>query len=537
MQKNRLNIASGNGMDEDNIGGNHGTILLHGAFFNVLGWLWPILLYLFVTPFLVRKLGVDGYGVYSLLLLLAGYTGCISAPISQANTKYTSQFYARKDWNLIGQAISISLILQAIIGIVIGSILFVASDWIATDLFNVPPELFEEAKLVFRIGGVIVALTTMLGVFSGIIQGLQRFDIYNIVNMIAVTFNTLLIMGFLIAAFGLREVILVQPLYILASILIFIFICIRLLPGVRWFNHFSRPLFVSMSIFAVWLFINQLVSLLTFQAGKTMVGIFLSTSQLTYFTIASSLAGLLQSFGASLATGFFPLSAQLMERDSLAHLTQLYKKATRWFVFIVGGIGVAYISAGAIILRYWIGADFEINAYPVLLWLTGWGLWHAFGAIPYSVANGTGHPRVNTFFAVIFGVTNLFAVLLVAKLGSVAIAIGSFVSVSVVAPIYIGYVHRYILRLSNLEVIREIGLPFVLTGALAAIGGRLIIGYARNWIFAVLIMLIIGAMYFVLALIFRLVNILELQDVLGRLCRILYLNQVFRGQSNDKVDL
>jgi O-antigen/teichoic acid export membrane protein len=496
---------------------SYGKTLVRGGIFNVIGWLCPILVSVVATPLFVRALGIEGYGVYSMLALVTGYLGSLTTPLGEASIKYLAELRGRNNQAVMGQTIFVSLASQGLIGFLAGAVLFLSAGWLSSQAFRVPAELIPTAKLMFEVGGVGLVLNSLQGVVAGIPQALQRFEVFNVINVLAGTANTLIIILLFKLGFGLREIIFVQPSTSIISIVTFCFVGVRLLPGVRWISRFDYRLFVQILQFSFWVFINQWASLLTFQLGRTIIGIALNATQLTYFTIANTLALYLQSFGAALARVIFPLSAELFGADALDRLQSLYVRTMRLFLFVVGGVAVAFVGLGALLLRYWMGLDFEANASLVLAWLAGWGLWHALGSIPYAIANGSGHSRINGVFSILFGLANLAGVLLFLPWGPRGVAFGSFVSTCIVSPFYIGYIQSHILKLKNWQLVSQIGGRFLLSAAITILLARASVGFVHSSFGAAMVALIAGGAYFTVALSTKLISTWELQMLLNLL--------------------
>ena len=57
----------------------------------LIAWGWPVLLSFLVTPLLLEGLGIDAFGVRSILIMIVGYFSMLNFGISGAVTKYLSE--------------------------------------------------------------------------------------------------------------------------------------------------------------------------------------------------------------------------------------------------------------------------------------------------------------------------------------------------------------------------------------------------------------------------------------------------------------
>jgi len=470
---------------------------------------------------IVRGLGVEAYGLYSILGLVVGYLGPLTSPVGDASVKFLAESYGKRDWKALGQTISASLVSQSCVGGLAGIALFVSAGWLSRVVFNISAELMPTAILMFQVGGLGFALNAVLGVVRSILVALQRFDVVNTVNIVVGTASTLLVLLLLFLGFGLREVIFLRLLTSIAGILIFVVLSVRLLPGINWFSRPDRLLLTGIFGFGFWILINQLASILTFQAGKTVIAISFNTALLAYFSIPNTLARHLHTFASRLSRAFFPVSAELLAVGELDRLQILYTRAMRLLLFLIGGMAVAFVALGPLLLRYWLGQEFELRSSSVLAWLAVWGLWASLGSIPNAVAKGSGHPEISGVAAIFFGLTNLVATVLMTRwFGLVGAAMGSALSVCLCSPIFIGYIQARILELNNWQLVRDPGVPFLIVAVLTVVLGRFLTQFVDGVLPAMLLSLVTGAVYCGLCFVFKLIDVETINSMWLRIKKI-----------------
>ena len=61
--------------------------LRRNAAFNVLGWALPTLIFLGLTPVMVNKLGLEAFGIVSLIQVVTGYMNVLNFGFSEAIIK------------------------------------------------------------------------------------------------------------------------------------------------------------------------------------------------------------------------------------------------------------------------------------------------------------------------------------------------------------------------------------------------------------------------------------------------------------------
>ncbi len=77
---------------------------LRSAFFGFISWLLPLGLTFYATPLVVRRLGVEEYGLYALVLGFVSYSFTFS--IGRAVTKYVAEFRATGETEKINEVLA-----------------------------------------------------------------------------------------------------------------------------------------------------------------------------------------------------------------------------------------------------------------------------------------------------------------------------------------------------------------------------------------------------------------------------------------------
>src|SRR5260370_25736494 len=74
---------------------------------------------LLLSLYLIRKLGPDGYGVWSLSFALVEYYWFFDLGVRSANVKYVAHYWAKGDREKVGEVISTSVIYACLLSLFI----------------------------------------------------------------------------------------------------------------------------------------------------------------------------------------------------------------------------------------------------------------------------------------------------------------------------------------------------------------------------------------------------------------------------------
>ena len=133
---------------------------------------------IFLTPFILHRLGDLAFGIWVLIFSITGYYGLFDLGIRSSIVRYASKFAATDSKEDLAKLINTSLFTYGGVGaisLLVTMVLFVYVD----SIFRVPAELHAAARWLLLMVGVSVACGFPLGVFGGFLDGLQRFDVNN----------------------------------------------------------------------------------------------------------------------------------------------------------------------------------------------------------------------------------------------------------------------------------------------------------------------------------------------------------------------
>lgn len=133
---------------------------------------------IFLTPYLIHRLGDTGYGIITTIAGLVGYSGILYLGMGGAVVRYSAEYLAKND------KVSLREMLSTIFGVYCGMGLFcfLACLGLAYPLpwlLNIPEESVLDARAVLLMTGFALLIQFPGSVFSGFVQGANRYDVLN----------------------------------------------------------------------------------------------------------------------------------------------------------------------------------------------------------------------------------------------------------------------------------------------------------------------------------------------------------------------
>jgi O-antigen/teichoic acid export membrane protein len=456
-----------------------------------------ILVGIFLSPFILHRLGDSAYGIWVLIFSITGYYGLFDLGIRSSVVRFVSKFTATGESDKLNRLVNTSLWSYTLIGTLAMLITFAGSSYVDV-LFRIPPEFLVTARWLFLMVGASVALGFPLGIFSGILEGLQKFYFLNITNVISSVLRAILIVIALRHGYGLLTVAIITVVLPLLISIVRAAITLRILPLRFSLKYFDRTSLREIAGYSSATFVVMIAFKLRFKTDELVIGAFLSSAAITYFSIGDRLLDYASEVVSSLAQIFVPWSSQSEAKGDMDGLRKMLVLGNRACALIIFPISLILLILGKSIIEAWVGAKYVVTSYPVLVVLCiPMTLMLAQSASP-RILFGMAKHRTLSWVVAIEAVSNLIlSILLVRPLGIIGDALGTAIPLSVTA---LYFLPRHLCRVLGMKVrtfIREAFLlPLVLCAPLVPVLFALRYWYvARNYLQLAVQLLIAGAVY------------------------------------------
>jgi len=408
---------------------------LKNAFYNAIGFLFPVVIALFTTPYIVHKLSPEIYGIYILAISLMGLMSFMDLGFGQGIIKFVSHYEAKKNYEKINKIIAVSIFINSIMGLVGAIIIYILSPFLV-ELFKVKPEQYGLAILSFRLISIGFFLTLLNGVFSNIPRALQRYDmavkIQNFVWFISVM-STVALLYF---GKGLVEIFVFYILFQFIGLMSYAYYSMKIIP-IKYSIFFDRKTFREIFGFSVYTAINSITGNMVFRVDKMIISYFLGTQAVTYYQIPFMIVQMSNSFVTSIIQFLFPMVSQLNSINDYERLKQIYFRITRYVIVLSLIITITLIFLSSSFINLWMGNDFALKSASILPIIAVVSFFVTISNVGYYFYNGLGKSRINMISSFVSASCYLLAAFVfVEKFGLIGAAI-SFFFVLVPYPFYI----------------------------------------------------------------------------------------------------
>ena len=442
-------------------------MLLRNSLWHLSGIAIPALVALTTVPFLISGLGLEGFGIITLITSVVGYFGILDLNLSAGTIKYLAQYHAQKDQARFAETFWFGALFYGVIGVIGGALLALIGAGVLIHYFSISATLLTETLLTLKIAAIGFALTQWQNYLVSVPQALQRYDqsaqgeaffgvVVNVVSAYVAVAG-----GGIVGVMTARVVISALNTAWLVGLL-------------KHLGIFTAPVWPRRDIrrtlthFSAYAYLSRLASMLHQHADKLIIGSIAGPIALALYTVPNQLASRVLGLTYRLGSVVYPRVSALAVDGNPDVLRQLYLDATRWLTYLNFAVLGLIALVGEDFLRRWVGPEFVKDGYPILLLITFALLIDSLTQIPSLINDGLGHPKVTGRFALargIIGVPMVYAGTLIAGIQGAALA--HLLASAIMATLFLMYVHNRTVPISLQDTFKNAWLPSFSSGLAA----------------------------------------------------------------------
>jgi len=212
-----------------------------------------------------------------------------------------------------------------------------------------------------------------------------------------------------------------------------------------------RPAFLKrLAGFSSLLFAGSVASTIGLQIDRTLVGILLGTSAITYYMVPAKITDRIPGMMSVFTTTLYPLSSEAKATGKVEELRHLYHEMVRILLWASGFAAAVLVVLSKPFLLQWMGPEYVVNSWLVLALLAAGAVWHASGTVAYQVCNGMGRADIYLVASIGTAVFQVVPVLLLApRWGAPGVAMGMFIGNFFTNIVYDLYTQRKLLDVKS----------------------------------------------------------------------------------------
>lgn len=327
-----------------------------------------ILTGLLYTPFMLRCLGQNEYGLYSLVASVIAYLTLLDFGFGSAIVRYTAKIRTtgtkQEEWSLYGMFLSAYAVLGLLV--TIGGVALYFNTDRMFDRTMTPAEL-QQARIMMALMVGNLAVTFPFSIFGSIISAYERFVFQRILSIIRILLSTAVLIVVLFLGYKAIGLVIVQTVFSIGTLLANVLYCRYKLRIKIYFGNFNLSLLKEIAIFSFWNFLGAIVDRIYWGTGQFILGIYSGTIAVAIFSLAITLMNLYMSMSTSFNSVLLPRITMLaVSGGHDKEISDLFIKTGRLQFCVLSLILSGFIVLGKQFIFIWAGADYAMS-YTIAL--------------------------------------------------------------------------------------------------------------------------------------------------------------------------
>ena len=324
---------------------------------------------LLYTPYMLRMLGQNEYGLYSLVASVVAYLTVLDLGFANAIVRYTAKFRAENKIQEQYEMFGMFFILYCGIGLIaflIGLGLYFNVDVLFDATMNA--EDLYKIRVMMLLMVFNIAFTFPMSIWGAIITAYENFVFQKLINIARIILNPLVMILLLSIGYKAIAMVVVITLFNVATLCINAWYCkCRLNIKVK-FARFKWGFLKEVSVYSFWIFLNAIMDRIYWSTGQFVLGMFAGAVAVAIYAVAIQLEHIFMSFSTAISGVFLPkVTAMVAKENSEKEISDLFIRTGRIQYLIMAFILTGFILFGKQFVILWAGSGYEEAYYISLL--------------------------------------------------------------------------------------------------------------------------------------------------------------------------
>lgn len=139
---------------------------------------------LYISRVLLQMLGVDDFGIYSVVGSITGMFASIKSVFAEATQRYLNNAKGRKEDDLVRKIFSTSMLLHMVVGLLFVIIVFAVGEFLLNNTLNIPNGRASAAHMAFYFSVLSIFIIILTIPYDAVIMANEKINVYSIVSIV-----------------------------------------------------------------------------------------------------------------------------------------------------------------------------------------------------------------------------------------------------------------------------------------------------------------------------------------------------------------
>ncbi len=429
--------------------------MLKNIFSNWLALVLRGVISVILTPILIHYLGDFNFGLWVLVMSVVDYAGILDLGIRPTLHRFVGRLTGTGDRRGLNEVISTAITVSTAMGCLVVVLAFVCQPVIPR-FFSVQGSAAAEFRGLLLLLGLNIAVLFPGRVLGAYLCGLERFDLYNAVDVLCSVIRGAVIIVILHYGAGVEGIALVSLVTSVLLLFLNLLAVFHVDPQVSLDPRQSTWIRTrELASYSFFLLLTTAGDYLRFYTDSIVIARLLSVALITPFNVAGRLMEYFKALAAGLAGPLMPRMSFLEGRGKSEDLEAVFLSGTRATALLSFLIGLLLWMDGKPLLQLWVGERF-VSSYSLLMVLTA-GYVVTIAQLPSNcLLYALNRHQLLGLWTLVEGVANLVLSIYWARtMGLVGVALGTTVPMLVTGLILMPVYVLWVLKLPAARYVRE----------------------------------------------------------------------------------
>ena len=366
--------------------------VVRNSLWNFAGQILPLAIAAVAIPVLIHHLGVERFGVLTLVWILVGYFSLFDLGIGRAVTKLLAERIALQDHEGAANLVWTAMACMLFLGACFGGVLFALAPWLTHSALKIPPTLQGEVAHSLPWLAMAVPFVTLTCGLRGMLEAQQNFAAVNALRAAFGFISYLAPLAVLPFSNSLYAIVLTLAGARIVSCVLHFMVCRRCVKGFSLHLTWDKAAFRALLGFGGWLTVSNIISPMMVYLDRFLIGSVVSISAVAYYAAPFDAVTKLWLIPAALSGVLFPAFSGALAVDDHQRTTSLYERSIASTFAILFPIILGIVLFAPEGLTLWLGADFSRRSAVVLQILAIGVFTNSLANMPYALLQASGRP-------------------------------------------------------------------------------------------------------------------------------------------------
>jgi O-antigen/teichoic acid export membrane protein len=334
---------------------SHRIVMNTGILYAKMGITMFISLY--STRLILNALGVDDFGIFSIVGGVIGMFSFLSAAMASTTQRFMSYYEGTGDKEKLKSIFNVSVILHFFIALLAVIMLLIAGYFFFNGILNIPAERMHAARIVYYFMIVSALFTVMTVPYDAVLNAHENMLYYAIVGIVE---SVLRLVVAIIIVYTLSDKLIIYGLLTtVISLLVMIIMriyCHRKYEECKFSpkTYYDKSLMKKMTSFAGWNFLGTMSNLVGNHGNVIIVNHFFGVIVNAAIGITIQLQGQLMVFSNSMMKALNPVIVKKEGEGDRASMLHFSLIGSKYSFLLLALLAIPFMIEAPVILKLWL---------------------------------------------------------------------------------------------------------------------------------------------------------------------------------------